>query len=384
MAVQEVELPAGVGIDRLTRIVKEVLGTKKIGIPNYEWRDISGSQAQTYLVEGTAHENGNLIPWDVVLKIWSPNARNLGFWYREPRAYQSGLLDDLPGGIMIMAPICFEVEEVDGVEFRLWLEAIKDEITTREDPYWPVEHYRTVARHFGQLNGAFVGQEVRLRQEYPWLSVSFLGDLIKESAPDTQTLREILSLPLLQAYVSPQLTDEFCLISEEREIFLSALSLLPRSLCHLDADRRNLFARQDAHGDWQTVAIDWAFMGIAPLGAELAPLMLVDASRLKVRTSLEDFDGVVFNGYLQGLHDMGWEGDPRLIRLGATATAVLRFGLGNIGIVRGIAESESTRSHIEEDWGHAIEVLLPQFVEVGEYIVKLSKETRKLLSELEI
>ena len=56
-------------------------------------------------------------------------------------------------------------------------------------------------------------------------------------------------------------------------MLLAALDKLPQTFCHLDAYRPNLFLRRDADGSNQTVAVDWAFTGIASVGEEIANLL---------------------------------------------------------------------------------------------------------------
>ena len=47
---------------------------------------------------------------------------------------------------------------------------------------------------------------------------------------------------------------------------------MPLTLAHLDAFRGNLISRT-ARGQVETVAIDWAFMGLAPVAADVATLV---------------------------------------------------------------------------------------------------------------
>ena len=70
-----------------------------------------------------------------------------------------------------------------------------------------------------------------------------------------------------------------------RNAFISALDRLPLTLCHGDANRRNLFIRQVDAGSEQITAIDWSFMGLWPVGVELVPLVRADLFFFEV-----DFD----------------------------------------------------------------------------------------------
>lgn len=83
----------------------------------------------------------------------------------------------------------------------------------------------------------------------------------------------------------------------------------------------------------ETVAVDWAFLGTAAVGEELASLvcasvMLADADPDRVR----ELGETCFEGYLAGLRDAGWDGDPKLVRLGYAA-GTIRYGLFPAAIV---------------------------------------------------
>jgi hypothetical protein len=104
------------------------------------------------------------------------------------------------------------------------------------------------------------------------------------------------------------------------------LDRLPQTLVHGDADRRNLFARRGPAGD-ETVAIDWAFTGVAAVGEEL--VNLVAASVLWFQADAAALPALAdrcLEGYAAGLADAGWRGDPRLARVGFAVGAALRYG----------------------------------------------------------
>ncbi len=72
----------------------------------------------------------------------------------------------------------------------------------------------------------------------------------------------------------------------------------------------------------QTVLIDWAFLDTGPLGAELAsPVCVGLLFGIGEWTQARELDETEFAGYLEGLRDAGWEGDPRTVRLGYSACA---------------------------------------------------------------
>src|SRR5262249_35553164 len=108
------------------------------------------------------------------------------------------------------------------------------------------------------------------------------------------------------------------------ERFLAALGRLPPTFCHLNAFRENLLARQGPDDREETVAVDWAFSDQGVVGQDLDTM--VAGSVLFHHAEPEqmaEMDAAVFAGYVDGLRDAGWPGDPRLARLGCTVTSAL-------------------------------------------------------------
>jgi hypothetical protein len=98
-----------------------------------------------YRVTGTACDRGATKPWSLVLKILRGPTHGSGpgedpptGWDREVRVYRSGLLDDLPAGLV--AARCYGIEERPGAAW-LWLEDVADEI----GPHWPIVRFALAA-----------------------------------------------------------------------------------------------------------------------------------------------------------------------------------------------------------------------------------------------
>src|SRR5262245_53718262 len=78
-----------------------------------------------YRFFGSALVERQRLPWSLVIKSNSGTAERAThdvaselYWRREILAYQSGLLDELRGGLA--APHCFEVIEYPNQEYWLW------------------------------------------------------------------------------------------------------------------------------------------------------------------------------------------------------------------------------------------------------------------------
>ena len=118
-----------------------------------------------------------------------------------------------------------------------------------------------------------------------------------------------------------------------REALLARVEDLPHTFCHLDAIRRNLHRCEGTEGR-RVVAFDWEWAGIGALGEDLAPLVagslcMGDAAAASGRR----LDAAAFTGYIDGLRDAGWRGDPAEVRF--AYCAALRAALRAVGRVAG-------------------------------------------------
>jgi len=233
-----------------------------------------------FLVTGTARSDGISLPWSAVLKICrapsdeelaeaTPDRRTMLLdtlrWDREGEAYASGLLETMPDGLA--APRCFGVDRHDGTLW-IWLEYIADETAQ-----WDVARYALAARHLGRLGG-----EYGARRELPsheWLSRAWVrswSTYFSRTMPAILEADDLWAQPSVIELFDTDAREELRRLWGERERWLDALDRLPLTLAHLDAFRGNLMSRT-ARGNVETVAIDWAFVGLAPLAADVATLV---------------------------------------------------------------------------------------------------------------
>ena len=89
-------------------------------------------------------------------------------------------------------------------------------------------------------------------------------------------------------------------------------------------------------------------------------------------------DKLVFDGYLEGLADAGWQGDPRLIRLGYAAGSVLCFGLGYLVF----EPPEAMIPWLEQAFGLPIDKFSVLVADLRNFWLELADEARSLLASL--
>ena len=365
----------------LTPLVQSALNSQTIEVINWSYDQLHGgigAGTAVYRFSGQGRSQNRTIPWSLILKVLRPQggAADISAWNyykREADAYQSGCLDDLPGGLA--APRNFGVVEHPDGTCWMWIEDITDEIGS----HWPLEHYGIVARHVGQFNGAYLVD--RPLPDWPWLSSERMRGWIALAAPAMPLIRNSLEHPLVRRWLPGDASERMFRPWEERDLFLDALGRLPQTLCHLDVFRRNLFARKRADGDYQTVAVDWAFAGRGAIGEELVPLVLANIFFFEIDfAQAQELEDIVFEGYLEGLCDAGWRGDPRQARLGYTA-ASLRHKFADLGVMA-VMLDESLHDWYQQLFGRSIEEGCDHLAQIGGFVDNLIDKARELVDVL--
>jgi hypothetical protein len=240
--------PIGRGMGSATETVARLVG----------WAECGGSEAR----------------FSVVRKRFSPRSigrhnagvhdpRHWAYWRRELLAYASGLLPTAGG---LVAPAC-----LGAVGDTVWLQDVGE---ARESA-------RVAARRLGAWQATSPIPDV------PWLAGHQLAQRVAVSALDFRGVD-----------VDRRLVDVWA----RREELLARLVGVPEVVGHGDFSLDNLVAAGD-----RTVVLDWATLGVSPVGADLAHLAL---------SSLED----VVEDYLAGL---GGRFDEAAVRLGYRVTAGL-------------------------------------------------------------
>jgi len=95
----------------------------------------------------------------------------------------------------------------------------------------------------------------------------------------------------------------------------------------------------------------------------------------------EELDGIVFEGYLEGLYGAGRQGDPRKVRLGPAGEMALG-GLGTLPGVLGVLLDDSRHAWLRRTLGLPVEEFADFRVErAGRLPVEWADEAWELLDE---
>lgn len=360
----------------LASVLQRLLGNQPAEVCEWGAQKLQGGlelSSSIYRLEGTAAVDGEVQSWSVIVKIIRPEAefddpQGYRYWKREIQYYQSGMLQDLPG--QVSAPACYAIDEQTDGSVWLWLADIQD---TQEHP-WPIDRYTQVARQLGQFNSAYLVDHSL--PDVPWITHNWLNKYLDHATPMVEFLLQNPKHPTVQSLLPGIALPLSLAMWKEHTHMLRVLDRLPQVFCHQDAFSRNLF-----YGDGRVIAIDWGFAGIAPVGAELAPLVGAAFGLGKFPTSqAKELDQACFESYLQGLRQAGWQPDARQVRLGYTLTVLLRYVLGaTIGeLLPGLLD-ERTRQHWVEGLGTSEEKAAETDPGIVGYYQAITFEALKML-----
>jgi hypothetical protein len=190
----------------------------------------------------------------------------------------------------------------------------------------------------------------------------------------------MLQHPLVRPYISDTVVQDIQRLWGARHTLLDALDRLPQTICHRDSFVRNLFVERDPNGASVTLAIDWATIGIGPIGEDAAALIGGSLVFFElVADDIQEVSALVVDHYTTGLRRQGWHDGLHHLRFGYTATLAFRYGLGSLLDLVIVADDES-HTWAEQVLGHSIAELIENTARNLTFFLARADEARMLLS----
>jgi hypothetical protein len=306
--------------------------------PGWTAKPIGGSVGLGTLgifhISGEATTNSDIAEWSVVAKVMDLEAvsnQQAAFLHisptREVLAYESGLVESITSessaNIGFRAAKHYGVTEIADLGSILWVE----DLSKAPPPPWGDEIYTEIARQIGRFNANW---ELNPPDRQSWFVEDILTVRLEPQLVGFGSIGANLDDPLVKLAFPPDNLKHFESLSDTLPSVISVLSQGSNPLSHLDAQPRNLFPVPLENGGIETVAIDWASVGYAPMGMD-APLV-VGSSMTWYEFDAEHGTSLhvqAMAGFIDGLADMDWQGDTGLVRL-AYMTGALMRAAGNV------------------------------------------------------
>lgn len=343
---------------------------------------------------GTAFTDRGAAAWSVVRKVVRPPAApstpsaplpymlaagldreedQWAYWDREPRLFESGLLDRLPG--RVVAPRCYGVERRPDGTAWLWLEHLVD-----DESAWTLERFARTARDFGTFNGAYLAGEPL--PAHPAFSRSSLGAFLAIALGPDSDFGDSECVqwddPRVAAALPADARPTIASLIAARGRLLDRLNSLPTVFSHLDAHPGNLFTRHAAgepHRTQRTIAIDWAIAGPGPLGHE--PAQIVGHTLLSSRVDANQaaaLEDAVLTGYAEGLREAGAAVAVDDLRRGYAAATALQSGMAFPVLVGRFQTEPGLLAEWSHHWGRPADDLVRQWSTWARYTLSLAAE----------
>lgn len=312
-------------IDQINACIQSIYGDAAVELVSITCDDI-GYKTPNFTTSGIFRLHGLVKLHNeykalcVILKIIKPDTaekdsfEHHNYWRREALVFESGVLRELPDSIS--ATESYLVEEQQDGTIWLWMEYVKGEYANT------VEQFSYIARQLGRFNGAYV-TEIKMVPDHEWICRAWLK---------SWTTASRMYAPNIEAYASRLTTKNeqstwawYKDILRNIDSAIESLQQLPRVLAHQDLSQMNMLLVRNEESQSQLFLIDWQFMSISGIGEDLGKLFGVNLSLgIIPPDQYIRFQNSVFNAYLEGLRDMGWQGDARLVRYGFCLSTALR------------------------------------------------------------
>lgn len=242
-------------------------------------------------------------------------------WRTEPNVYRSDLDARLPDGLAL--PLCLGVCDLDDESAAIWLMDVQPQPVV-----WDAARHERAAYLLGRMAASPAVRTVAEATSTRGTSVRGYADgRLAHMVIPALLDEEIWQHPLVAAF-DGRLRDDLRAAALAVGDVVDELDTLPVAVAHGDACTRNLLV---VDGDDGFVLIDFGFWGQAPVGHDLAQLLLGEVQMgERPAAGLLALEDSCLAAYVRGLHDEGHDAPIDVVRRSHALTMLLFSGLSAI------------------------------------------------------
>jgi hypothetical protein len=249
--------------------------------------------------------------WSAIVKAVDPDSKDFlaGFnhAWRELETLRSGQLSRFDTGLQT-PPVYGITDRTDGTSW-IWMKDLSDSV----QPPWSTGSFLSAARHIGMFNGHWPESN---KPDGTWVSTDGSTDR-RTTAPElyraaNTSLASLSDHPDVIRATEGTGLNRVLKIYDDLLTMIEATNKFPRSVAHNDIHARNVFPVDDG----TTIAIDWASVGLSPTGVDGGGLAGASITWGQDEADLiEQIEPQIFDEYVSGLRESGWDGDVESVRL---------------------------------------------------------------------
>jgi Phosphotransferase enzyme family len=393
----------------LAPIVRRAVGDSQAWPLTWEFDtlDWTGNPATVALIRLTGMaqtKEGRKVSWIVVLKVvadtdmsgdplidqYTHEPQGLNYWKREALAFSSGLLTGWSGPLVPVR--CYGVTEESEDQVWMWLEARDG---ARPHAPWTIEQLASAAYDFGAFGAQWQSKLPDLVR-YSWLAQRWVRAwmaLVRSYAVDHFLEHDDCGNgSLVEPFLSKRVRRRIAQLISDADDLLATFESLPCTLAHHDPQWGNLFAATPAESPARTVAIDWGFFGIAPIGCDLGLHIGQNIFSWGIdQRRAAEHDQASTAAYISGLRDYGWVGEVDSVKFARAAAAALNAGTWLTMEVSWLCPEMADRfGQDEASWptrvatkrGISTMAAMQRWAAGFNYVLDLADEARQLQSSL--
>ena len=304
-------------------------------------------------VDGDASTKAGLVRWSSIVKAVRPSGTGPSGSFNDPlreiEAYRSRFFEADRRG-MKAAP-CYSVHERPDGTVWLWLKNLRQSWSE----VWSRADYLSAARDIGLFNATLPEGKA---PDAAWLDR--IGHTDRRRGPLNpqnwaNPLAAALDEPLVRRAADGIGTARAARFLDDIAALIEATSGFPRTVAHNDCHTRNLFCSTDDAKEPVTFAIDWASVGLSPMGVDGGTFLGSgftwgqDEARM-----IGEIEPEIFDAYYGGAVEAGWQQPRQQVRLSflsgiATYTLQSLMVVHQVAIGGPIAGSVGLRSGLDTD-----------------------------------
>ena len=262
---------------------------------------------------------------------------------------------------------------------------------------WTIEQLASAAYDFGALAAQWQSKLPDVRH-YSWLAQRWLRGwvgLVRIFAVDHFLDHDGCGNgSAVEPFLNESTRRRIAELISDADDLLAGFESLPVTLAHHDPQWGNLFAAAPDESPARTVAIDWGFIGLAPIGSDLGLHIGQDIMSWGIdQRRAAEHDQASTTAYISGLQDYGWNGDVNSVKFARATAAALNAGTWLAMEVSWLCPDMAERfgsddavwpTRVAAKQGISTTTVVERWASGFNYVLDLANEARQLLPQVHV